>query len=85
MKAGMAKKPPETDLWTSKEAADYLRISLKTIWVMVSVPPEEGGPPVIRVATRKNKKTESARKFLLRFPREQFINWCKNGGTQCSA
>ena len=57
----------EVHFWTTKEAANYLRISVSQMFFYGRIPRSKGGPPVYRIL--KNK---------IRYPREEFIKWVES-------
>lgn len=95
----LAKTLPTVDLWTVKEAATYLRISVKWMYEIVRIPETAGGPPVCRpigFPIRTNRKhrngdwkaangAKRTRRSPIRIPREKFIEWAMRKDHQCSA
>lgn len=96
----MTKTLPAVDLWTVKEAATYLRISVKWMYEIVRVPESKGGPPICRpigLSIRTDRKQRNGdwkpasvakrmRRSPIRIPREKFIEWAmRKDNSQCSA
>ena len=62
---------PQRPWLTAKEAADYIGVTPVTLYSYVKL--RKNKPPCFRLAGKT--------KGVLRFPKEEFIQWA-NGGTQ---
>lgn len=63
MKNGTPSTNPK-DFLTPKEAADKLRVSVRTFYTYMKKPVSKGGPPVRRFGRN-----------LIRLPRAEFFRW----------
>jgi hypothetical protein len=68
----LGRAPPQRAWFTAKEAADYIGVTTTTLYSYIKL--RKGRPPVFRLAGKP--------RGVLRFPREEFIQWANGSPKQ---